>query len=105
VLPLWLGVVMLLRFLVPLIAALVSYFIFVHPVRFGSTVWGKYAATAQCLYFLVLLAPAQLAFITHLVNLPLLIITLVLLVVAPIAQIVKNASVERARQAPTKKAS
>jgi len=105
VLPLWLGIVILLRFLVPLIAALASYFIFARPVRFGSTVWGKYAATAQCLYFLVLLAPVQLAFITHLVNLPLLIITLILLIAAPIAQIVKNVSAERARQAPAKKVS
>jgi phosphatidylglycerophosphate synthase len=105
VLPLWVGVVMLLRFLVPLLAALGSYFIFVHPIRFGSTMWGKYAAFAQCLYFLVLLAPVQLAFITHLVNLPLLILTLILLVAAPIAQIVKNVSTGKARQASTKKVS
>lgn len=90
VLPLWLGLLMLLRFLIPLLAALGSYFLFALPVRFGSTNWGKFAGLAQCLYFLVLLAPTQLTFITHYINLPLLIATLILLVVAPIAQIIAN---------------
>ncbi len=94
VLPLWLGLVMLLRFLVPLCAALASYLIFVHPIRFGSTVWGKYAALAQCLYFLVLLAPPQLVIIARFINLPLLIVTLILLVAAPTAQIVENVLAE-----------
>jgi len=90
VLPLWLGLVMLLRFCVPLIAVLASYFLCAHPVRFGSTRWGKYAGLAQCLYFLVLLAPARLLPITQLANLPLLIATLILLIVAPVAKIVEN---------------
>lgn len=89
-LPLWLGVVILLRFLVPLLAVLSSYFLFAHPVRFGSTVVGKYAGLALCFYFLILLAPAQLHFFTRLVNLPLLITTLILLIVAPLVQIVRN---------------
>ena len=96
VLPLWLGLIMLLRFLIPLLAALGSYFLFANPVRFGSTVWGKYAGLAQCIYFFVLLAPPQLAFIARLLNLPLLIVTLILLIVAPIAQIVANARNARA---------
>jgi phosphatidylglycerophosphate synthase len=95
VLPLWLGLVMLLRFCVPLIAALASYFLFAHQVRFGSTVWGKYSGLAQCLYFLVLLAPPQLAPIVQVVNLPLLVATLILLVIAPLAQIVENLRVSR----------
>jgi phosphatidylglycerophosphate synthase len=95
VLPLWLGLVMLLRFCVPLIAALASYFLFAHPVRFGSTVWGKYAGLAQCLYFLVLLAPPRLAPIVQVVNLPLLVATLILLVIAPLAQIVENVRISR----------
>lgn len=93
VLPLWLGLVMLLRFCIPLLAALVSYFIFAHPVRFGSTLWGKYAGLAQCLYFLVLLAPPfppSLAILIRYINLPLLIITLFLLLAAPIAQLLEN---------------
>ncbi len=89
-LPVWPGIAMLLRFAIPLLTALGSYFLFAHPVRFGSTVWGKYAGLSQCLYFLVVLAPSQLAFVTNVVNLPLLVITLVLLVIAPVAQIVEN---------------
>ena len=90
VLPLWLGIVMLLRFLIPLLAALASYFLFAHPVRFGSTIWGKYAGLAQSLYFFVLLVPTQLVFLANWLNAPLLIVTLALLVAAPVAQIVTN---------------
>jgi CDP-diacylglycerol--glycerol-3-phosphate 3-phosphatidyltransferase len=86
----WLAVVMILRFFVPLIVALGSYFLFAQPVRFGSTVWGKYAGLAQSLYFFVLLTPSQLVFVTRFVNLPLLVITLILLIGAPIAQIMAN---------------
>lgn len=91
VLPLWLGLLLLLRFLMPLLATLGSYFLLARPVRFGSTIWGKFAGLAQCLYFLVLLAPTQLTFISRFTNLPLLIVTLILLVVAPAAQFVENA--------------
>jgi phosphatidylglycerophosphate synthase len=90
VLPFWLGMVMLSRFLVPLFAVVGSYFLFARPIRFGSTVWGKYAGLAQCIYFLVLLAPIQLAFITRFIDLPLLIVTLVLLFVAPVAQLAEH---------------
>lgn len=90
VLPLWIGLVMLLRFVIPLVAALLSYLAFAHPVRFGSTWWGKYAGLAQCLYFLLLLAPPSLSTTLHLLNLPLLIITICLLVAAPVAQFMVN---------------
>ena len=90
VLPLWLGIIMLLRFLIPLLAALASYFLFAHPVRFGSTIWGKYAGLAQGLYFFVLLVPAQLMFLTKWLNPPLLIAMLALLIAAPLAQIKAN---------------
>jgi phosphatidylglycerophosphate synthase len=95
ILPVWVGILMLARFLLPLLAALASYFIFAHPVRFGSTIWGKYAGLAQCLYFLVLLAPPQLAGITRMVNLPLLVVTLMLMIVAPTAQILANVRQEK----------
>ncbi|HCI78289.1 MAG TPA: hypothetical protein DHW02_01210 [Ktedonobacter sp.] len=93
-LPLWLGLVMIARFLLPLIGALLSYFLFAHPLRFGSTRIGKFAGLSQCLYFLVLLAPPLFAPLTHLIALPLLIVTLVLLALAPIAQITANVSRE-----------
>ena len=40
-LPLWIGIVMLLRFLLPLAAVLLSYLAFAHPVRFGSNAKGN----------------------------------------------------------------
>lgn len=90
VLPLWLAAVMLLRFLVPLLAALGSYFLRMRPTRFGSTRWGKYAGAAQCLYFLALLAPPAFASIARIVTPPLLIVTLALMIAAPVAQIMAN---------------
>ena len=89
-LPLWLGIVMIARFFLPLIGAIVSYFLLAHPLRFGSTRLGKYAGLSQCLYFLVLLAPPLFASLTHLISFPLLIITLILLVIAPVAQVRAN---------------
>lgn len=90
VLPLWVGVVMLLRFVVPLVAALLSYLAFARPVRFGSTVWGRYAGGAQCLYFLLVLLPHPLAHLLHFLHIPLLIIMVCLLVIAPVMQITLN---------------
>jgi len=89
-LPLWFGLLILLRFVIPLFAALVSYFLFAHPVRFGSTIWGKAAGLVLCIYFLILLAPGQLIFLTTLLNRPLSIVTLLLLAIAPLAQIKRN---------------
>ncbi len=90
ILPLWLGIVLILRFFVPLIAAVGSYFLFAQPVRFGSTLWGKCAGLAQCLYFFVLLAPPQLMFITQVISIPLLVATIIFTIAAPVAQIVVN---------------
>ena len=95
VLPLWLGLVLVLRFCIPIVGAIVSYFLFAHPVRFGSTVWGKCAGLAQGLYFFVLLAPAQLTFLAHLVSFPLLVALLIFTLAAPIAQIAINIRVRR----------
>ncbi len=91
----WIGIIMLLRFCVPLLAALVSYFLLARPIRFSSTLWGKYAGLAQCSYFLVLLAPPQFAVLTHAVAIPLLTITVILLIVAPLVQIVANVRFSR----------
>jgi phosphatidylglycerophosphate synthase len=87
VLPLWLGLIMFLRFFVPLIAALASYFLFARPLRFGSTTWGKYAGLAQCLCFFLLLTPPQFAQFAQPLKFPLLVATLILLIAAPLAQI------------------
>jgi len=90
ILPLWFGLLILLRFVIPLFAALVSYFLFAHPVRFGSTIWGKATGLVLCFYFLILLAPSQLIFLTRFLNRPLSIVTLLLLAIAPLAQITRN---------------
>jgi phosphatidylglycerophosphate synthase len=86
----WFGLFVLLRFTIPLFAAITSYFLFARPVRFGSTTWGKAAGLALCFYFLLLLAPGQLIFLTSFLNRPLSIITLLLLAIAPLAQIARN---------------
>lgn len=89
-LPLWLGLIMLLRFLLPFLAALFSYFLLARPVRFGSTSIGRWAGLAQCLYFLLLLAPSSLGLLTRPLQAPLLIATIILLTLAPLAQVVAN---------------
>ena len=87
--------VMLARFLLPLLAALASYFLLARRVRFGSTVWGKCAGLAQCLYFLIVLAQADHVGIARAVTFPFLIATLVLMLAAPAAQIKANAQREK----------
>lgn len=92
-LPLWVGLVILLRFLVPLVAALLSYLAFASPVRFGSTAWGKYAGLAQYAYFLLVLIPAPLPTFVLLLKTPLLVVLIGLLILAPVAQVAANARV------------
>ncbi len=89
-LPLWLGIFLLLRFIIPLIAASASYFLFARPVYFGSTIWGKLAGLVLCCYFLLLLVPGKLLILPDILHLPLLIVTLILLAIAPAAQILRN---------------
>ena len=86
----WFGLLVLLRFTIPLFAAMASYFLFARPVRFGSTTWGKAAGLALCFYFLLLLAPDQLIFLSTYLNRPISIVTLLLLAIAPLAQINRN---------------
>lgn len=90
ILPFWFISIVLFRFLLPLIATLISYFALARPVRFGSTRLGKYAGIVQCLYYCVLLASPSLALLTHFLNAPLLLLTVILLVIAPLAQFWAN---------------
>jgi len=90
ILPLWFGLFVLMRFAIPLFAATASYFLFAHPVRFGSTMWGKAAGLALSCYFLLLLVPDQVVFLSSFFNRPLSIVTLLLLIIAPLAQITRN---------------
>jgi phosphatidylglycerophosphate synthase len=91
VLSLWVGCVMLLRFIIPLVAVLLSYLAFAHPIHFSSTRTGKYAGMAQSLYFVLLLLPSSFSTLVHFLNTPLLIVTICLLVTAPAVQIVTKA--------------
>jgi phosphatidylglycerophosphate synthase len=91
VLPLWVGCVMLLRFIIPLVAVLFSYLAFAHPVHVSSTRLGKCAGLAQSLYFVLLLLPSFFFSFAHVLTTPLLIVTICLLVIAPIAQITTKA--------------
>lgn len=90
ILPVWFGIFLLLRFIIPFIAVIASYFLFAHPVRFGSTFWGKLAGLALSFYFLFLLARGQLITLSVFIHLPLMMVTLLLLAIAPVAQILKN---------------
>jgi phosphatidylglycerophosphate synthase len=90
ILPLWFGIVILLRFEIPLFAVLASYFLFAHPVHFGSTIWGKAGGLALCVYFIMLLAPEQVIVLNGFIHLCVFIVTLLLLIIAPVAQIRSN---------------
>lgn len=92
ILPPWVMIVFLLRFCLPLLAALGSYFLLAQPVRFGSTLWGKCAGIVQGCYLLVLMLPQNFQGISHLLQTPLLITTLILLPGAPLAQLSANIS-------------
>jgi phosphatidylglycerophosphate synthase len=86
----WVGLVIVRRFIIPLVAVLLSYLAFASPVRFGSTVWGKYAGLAQCAYFFVLLTPTPLFPLVLLLKTPLLVVMICLLIIAPAAQVGVN---------------
>jgi phosphatidylglycerophosphate synthase len=86
----WVSLVILLRYIIPLGAVLLSYLAFASPVRFGSTLWGKYAGLAQCAYFFVLLLPTPLSPLVLLLKTPLLVVLICLLIIAPVAQFAVN---------------
>jgi phosphatidylglycerophosphate synthase len=86
----WVIVILLLRYLVPVLGALGSYILFARPVRFGSTLVGKYAGILQSLYFFALLLPHNRLFLTQVIATPLLVLTLVLLAAAVCMQIIMN---------------
>ena len=83
----WLALVICLRFCIPLLAAIGSYFFFVHPIRFGSTFWGKGAGIATYSYLFVLLTSSFWHWLPSLFSRARLVVTLVLLIVAPVAQL------------------
>lgn len=90
VLPAWVAAILLLRFAVPLIGALVSYFIAIRQVDLTHTILGRSAGAAQAMLLIAVLAPSALAPIIAPIYVPLLLVTLALVVLAPVMEIGKN---------------
>jgi len=89
-LPIWLAGAMLARFAIPLIGALLSYFVAIRQVDFSHTAWGRSAGVAQSIFLMIALAPGPLAHILAPAYLPLLLVTLTLLVLAPVIGVRTN---------------
>ncbi len=90
VLPAWVAAIMLLRFAVPLIGALFSYFVAIRQLDFTHTIWGRSAGVAQALFLISVLIPKTLAHAIIPIHLPLLLVTLALLALAPVVEIRKT---------------
>lgn len=87
VLPGWLALAMLLRFIIPLLGALLSYFVAIRQIDFRHTAWGRSAGLAQALCLLVALTPVALTRLLSPLSLPLMLLTLALLVLAVIMDV------------------
>jgi phosphatidylglycerophosphate synthase len=90
VLPAWVAAILVLRFAVPLIGALFSYFIAIRQVDLTHTILGRSAGAAQSMLLVAVLAPTALSPISTPIYLPLLVVTLALVVLVPIVEIGKN---------------
>lgn len=97
-LPAWVAAVMLLRFVAPLLGAVLSYFVAIRQVDLTHTVWGRSAGIAQAALLITVLAPPAIARVLAPIYLPLLALTLALLVLAPLIEIRKNITHWRAPQ-------
>ena len=91
-LPDWLALAMLLRFLIPVIGALFSYFVAIRQVDFSHSAWGRSAGLAQAICLVIVLLPVALAHWLAPILLPLMLITLALLVLAPIIDVRRTLS-------------
>jgi cardiolipin synthase len=83
-LPAWVTAMMLLRFVIPVMGAMFSYFVAIRQVNLTHTALGRSAGIAQALLLIIVLAPNALAPVRLLIYLPLLLVTLALLMLAPI---------------------
>lgn len=84
VLPIWLALAMLLRFIIPLLGALFSYFVAIRQVDLRHTAWGRNAGIAQAICLVAALAPDAVAHLLTPIVEPLMLLTLALLVLAVI---------------------
>jgi phosphatidylglycerophosphate synthase len=90
VLPVWIAAIMLLRFALPVIGALLSYFVLIRQLNFTHTVLGRSAGVAQSLLLMTVLAPPAPAHVIAPIYLPLLLLTAALLGLAPVIEISRN---------------
>ena len=90
VLPIWLALAMLLRFIIPLLGAFFSYFVAIRQIDLSHTVWGRIAGVAQVACLIVLLDPGNLAHLRFPISLPLMLLTLALLGMATCMDVKKN---------------
>jgi len=89
-LPAWVAAIMLLRFVIPVIGSLLSYFVAIRQVDLTHTFLGRSAGVAQAAFLITILAPPALAPVSGPLYLPLLLLTLALLVLAPVIEIGSN---------------
>lgn len=99
-LPGWLALAMLLRFPVPVIGALFSYFVAIRQVDFSHSVWGRSAGLAHAICLVIVLAPGILAGLLTPIMLPLMLITLALLALAPIMDVRRTLSFWQSQKSP-----
>jgi phosphatidylglycerophosphate synthase len=89
-LPIWLALAMLLRFLIPLLGALFSYFVAIRQIDLSHTAWGRSAGVVQAICLTILLAPGNLPYVFFPISLPLMLVTLALLGLAAFMDIKKT---------------
>lgn len=89
-LPIWLALAMLLRFIIPLLGAIFSYFVAIRQIDLSHTSWGRSAGVAQAVCLIVLLASGNLSHLLLPPFLPLMLLTLALLGLATVMDIKKN---------------
>jgi cardiolipin synthase len=94
--PGWVAAIMLLRFVVPLVGAVLSYFIAIRQVDLTHTILGRCAGIAQAAFLITVLAPSPLVQLLTPLYLPLLLLTIFLLVLAPLNEIRNNLVLWRA---------
>ena len=95
VLPGWVAAIMIFRFALPLLAAVLSYFVAIRQVDLTHTILGRSAGVAQAALVLAVLAPSPLAQELAPLDLPLLLLTLALLALTPLIEIRNNLNLWR----------
>ena len=95
VLPGWVAAIMIFRFALPLLAAVLSYFVAIRQVDLTHTILGRSAGVAQAALLITILAPSPLAQLLAPLYLPLLLLTLAFMALAPLVEIRNNLTLWR----------